>query len=69
MVDVILPTSEGIDIRRRCVSRPNEHQTILLETTGAGAAPASGNHPNVVKTLGVRALKHKDLRSRMLKLG
>ena len=34
MVDVILPTSEGIDIRRRCVSRPNEHQTILLEQLG-----------------------------------
>ena len=34
MVDVILPTSEGIDIRRRCVSRPNEHQAILLEQLG-----------------------------------
>jgi len=34
MVDVILPTSEGIDIRRRCVTRPNEHQTILLEQLG-----------------------------------
>ena len=34
MVDVILPTSEGIDIRRRCVSRRNEHQTILLEQLG-----------------------------------
>ena len=34
MVDVILPTSEGIEIRRRCVSRPNEHQSILLERLG-----------------------------------
>ena len=34
MVDVILPTSEGIEIRRRCVSRPNEHQSIMLERLG-----------------------------------
>ena len=34
MVDVILPTSEGIEIRRRCVNRPNEHQSILLERLG-----------------------------------
>ena len=26
--------TEGIDIRRRCVTRPNEHQTILLEQLG-----------------------------------
>ncbi len=30
-MDVVLPTSEGIEIRRRCVSRPNEHQAILLD--------------------------------------
>jgi transposase len=34
LVDVILPTSEGINIRRRCVSRPSEHQAILLERLG-----------------------------------
>jgi transposase len=34
MLDVILPTSEGIDLRRRCVSRPNEHQAILLHRLG-----------------------------------
>lgn len=33
-VDVVLPTSAGIDIRRRCVSRPNEHQSILLDRLG-----------------------------------
>ena len=31
VMDVVLPTSEGIEIRRRCVSRPSEHQAILLE--------------------------------------
>jgi hypothetical protein len=34
LVDVILPTSEGIHIRRRCVSQPSEHQSILLERLG-----------------------------------
>ncbi len=34
MMDVILPTSEGIEIRRRCVSQPNEHQSTLLERLG-----------------------------------
>ncbi len=30
MMDVILATSEGIELRRCCVSRPNEHQAIRL---------------------------------------
>jgi transposase len=30
-MDVVLPTSGGIDIRRRCVNRPTEHQAILLD--------------------------------------
>ena len=34
VMDVVLPTSEGVDIRRRCVSRPSEHQSILLERLG-----------------------------------
>ncbi len=31
MMDVVLPTSAGIELRRRCISRPNEHQAILLD--------------------------------------
>jgi transposase len=31
MMDVVLPTSEGIELRRCCISRPNEHQAILLD--------------------------------------
>jgi transposase len=31
MVDVVLPTRQGIEIRRRCVERPNPHQAILLQ--------------------------------------
>jgi transposase len=33
-MDVVLPTRQGVDIRRRCVSKPSEHQTILLHHLG-----------------------------------
>ncbi|MCA1707563.1 MAG: IS1634 family transposase [Actinobacteria bacterium] len=33
-VDVVLPTRCGIEIRKRCVSRPTEHQAILLFKLG-----------------------------------
>jgi transposase len=31
LVDVVLPTRAGIEIRRQCVTRPSEHQQILLD--------------------------------------
>ena len=31
LVDVVLPTRTGISIRKRCVSRPTDHQAILLQ--------------------------------------
>jgi transposase len=31
LIDVVLPTKLGVNIRRRCVSRPSEHQQILLD--------------------------------------
>jgi len=34
LVDVVLPTRKGLDIRRRCVRRPTEHQAILLDRLG-----------------------------------
>jgi transposase len=34
LVDVVLPTRTGISIRKRCVSRPTEHQAILLHRLG-----------------------------------
>lgn len=34
LVDVVLPTRTGISIRKRCVSRPTEHQAILLLRLG-----------------------------------
>ena len=30
LVDVVLPTRHGPDIRRRCVTQPTQHQAILL---------------------------------------
>jgi transposase len=34
LVDVVLPTDAGIELRTRCVTRPSEHQRILLEKLG-----------------------------------
>lgn len=34
MVDVVLPTRQGIELRRRCISRPEPHQAILLDRLG-----------------------------------
>jgi len=34
VVDVVLPTKSGHQIRRRCVSQPTDHQTILLQRLG-----------------------------------
>ena len=31
LLDIVLPTRDGIEIRQRCISRPTEHQQILLE--------------------------------------
>jgi transposase len=30
-VDVVLPTRDGVDIRRPCITRPSDHQAILLQ--------------------------------------
>jgi transposase len=34
LVDVVLPTRNGITIRKKCVSRPTDHQAILLHKLG-----------------------------------
>jgi len=34
VVDVILPTRSGIELRRRCVTQPTKHQSILLQLLG-----------------------------------
>ena len=39
LVDVVLPTRSGIEIRRRCVSQPSDHQAILLHHLGLHLPP------------------------------
>ena len=34
VIDVVLPTRNGPDIRKRCVTRPTDHQSILLHHLG-----------------------------------
>ena len=34
VVDMFLTTQEGTPIRRRCVTRPTDHQAILLQRLG-----------------------------------
>ena len=34
LVEVALPTRQGITVRKRCISRPTEHQAILLHHLG-----------------------------------
>ena len=34
MVDVVMPTKSGTEIRRRCVTRPTKQQAILLQYLG-----------------------------------
>ena len=34
LTDVVLPTKKGIDIKLRCVSKPDAHQKILLQYLG-----------------------------------
>jgi hypothetical protein len=31
IMDVVLPTRSGIEIRRRCISKPTDHQQLLLD--------------------------------------
>jgi len=40
VVDVVMPTRSGPEIRRRCITRPTDHQTILLQRLGL-TLPAS----------------------------
>ena len=34
LIDVVLPTDNGVEIRTTCVARPSDHQRILLEKLG-----------------------------------
>ena len=47
-VNVVLPTKTGREIRRRCVSRPTDHQAISLQRLGLRLPP---NLPLIDKKL------------------
>ena len=34
VVDVVLPTRQGVEIRKRCITKPSQHQQILLHQLG-----------------------------------
>lgn len=34
VMDVVLPTRQGVEIRKRCISKPSDHQEILLDRLG-----------------------------------
>jgi transposase len=34
LVEVVLPTRSGVEIRKRCIGRPTQHQAILLQRLG-----------------------------------
>jgi hypothetical protein len=48
-VDVVLPTRCGRTIRRRCISSPTEHQSILLEQLRLRLPRHLTSFDNVVK--------------------
>lgn len=50
LVDVVLPVCGGPSIRRRCVSRPTEHQAILLDRLGLHLPRGLRKDADVVKT-------------------
>jgi transposase len=49
LVDVVLPTRDGTEIRRRYVTRPDDHQAILLQRLGLNLPsnlPVTDKKPN-----------------------
>ena len=34
LVDVALPTRNGVTLRKRCITQPNQHQLVLLQHLG-----------------------------------
>ncbi len=68
-VEVVPPTRTDVEIRKRCITRPTEHQAILLDRLGFELPSRLKNDGNVVKTFKVRSLQNKDLRRQLRNLG
>jgi hypothetical protein len=74
VVDVVLPTRSGVEIRRRCITRPTDHQAILLQHLSPRVAdvPAGDGRKRgrlVVKTHGPGGVKNAVLPPQLRKLG
>jgi hypothetical protein len=65
LVDVVLPTGNEVETRKRCISQPTEHQRILLQRLGNGVR----TNPNVVETLPCSQLIPQTLLSQLRKFG
>jgi len=40
VVDVVVPAKNEVQIRRRCITRPTDHQAILLQHLGLSLPPS-----------------------------
>lgn len=60
IVDVVLPTRSDIEIRRRCVTRPTQHLTILLPRLELKLPNRIFHELDVVKTSELRPRKKRD---------
>jgi hypothetical protein len=69
LVDVLLPTRSGVTIRKRCVSRPTEHQAILLLSVSVWNCRARWRWPECSKDSGMSLLKIHDLFAQLRKMG
>ena len=58
-MDVALPTRSGPEIRPRCISKPTDHQQILLKKTGLKLSAEIIQHKNVVETFEQKPRKLK----------
>jgi transposase len=55
LVDVVMRTERGVELRRRCVTRPSDHQAILLQRLGLNlpeSLPITRETPEVVVETG-----------------
>ena len=79
LVEVVLPTSSGVEIRKRCVTRPTEHQETLSRYLGVRLPRQVKKCPafvskiifenNVVKIFDNRSRKNKLQERLVVELG
>ena len=69
VVDVVLTTRDGQELRQRCITQPTEHQRILLHHLLHHLGWQLPNpllpNPNVAPTFQSRPLRHNYLRRRL----